>query len=618
MVDEKECSARILLAVWGESFIKHFLESSLPTLLAPGNVPALATTYPLTFVFLTRPSDIPVFAASPAYQKLVQICKIEFISIADLIQLTNYSSTLTYAFDRAIRQTGAAMLNTYFIFLTSDYLMADGSLRGLMRYMQKGYSGICAGNFQVVEEKITPLLARHYDAATHVMQIGPRELLEYSLPYLHPVAIASMVDQRAVHNYRANRFFYAENQHTLAGRFYLLHMLCIKPETMDYQIGSSCDYSFIPAMCPSGNVAVINDSDDYLVVEAQPASHEINHLSWGEYHEKRLIQALAEWTTERHRLNSKTTIYFHSHDLTAAQKTKIEHELGGYIQELNAKLSQLPAKSFANHPYWLGQQETILPDDHRASTDDADYINYFAVEKYTRARRLYFAAFGCPPTVRPWHYRWLEYRSVLQNIKQYLQVQQGETLVLYTSYVQDFLRYRNWFDSKAIAAKHIYLPQWLRNSEIPHVKYHQVIIFARTHDMQMLPTALEKIQQYLQPACNILLVVANVKGRRPNLSFDFSEDFLANLNAITNNQFKVNKVTTVCSNASLLGTVAIDQIHHNYSYNRKKRLMIYSLLAIPGTLLITALNWFGKLFSSLGHCTNILVTLQPARSGKHV
>ncbi len=618
MVDENECSARILLAVWGESFIKHFLESSLPTLLAPGNVPALAANYPLTFVFLTRPSDIPIFEASPAYQKLATICRIEFISISDLIQLTNYSSTLTYAFDRAIRQTGADMLKTYFIFLTSDYLMADGSMRGLMRYMKQGYSGICAGNFQVVEEKITPQLARHYDAATHVMQITPRKLIEYSLPYLHPVAIASMINQKAIHNYRVNRFFYADNQQTLAGRFYLLHMLCIKPETMDYQIGSSCDYSFIPAMCPSGNVAVINDSDDYLVVEAQPGSHEINYLLYGEYREKSLLQALAEWTTERHRQNANTTIYFHSTDLTDAQKNKIEQELGGYIQRINDQLKAVPAKPFENHPYWLGQQQTALPGDHQAVEDDAEYINYFAKENYTRARRLYFAAFGCPPAVHSWHYRWLEYRSVLKNIKQYLRHQQGKTLVLYTSYIQDFLRYRNWFDAKSIAASHAYLPQWLSNSQQKHETYNHVIIFARPNDMRLLPKTLDQLRSILQPDSKVLLIVANVKGRRPNLAFDFSEEFLANLHAITNDAYKVNKVSTVCSNASLLGTVAIDQIHLNYSFNRKKRLMIYSLLALPGTLLIMALNWFGKLFSSLGHCTNILVTLQPERSEKHV
>ena len=60
----------------------------------------------------------------------------------------------------------------------------------------------------------------------------------------------------------------------MMGRFYLMHMLCVRPEILDFVIGSSCDYSFIPEMCPSGNVEVIRDSDEYLVVELQPRRHE--------------------------------------------------------------------------------------------------------------------------------------------------------------------------------------------------------------------------------------------------------------------------------------------------------------------------------------------------------
>jgi hypothetical protein len=40
----------ILLPVWGSDFISEFLVSGLPTLLAPGNIPALAASLPTRFV----------------------------------------------------------------------------------------------------------------------------------------------------------------------------------------------------------------------------------------------------------------------------------------------------------------------------------------------------------------------------------------------------------------------------------------------------------------------------------------------------------------------------------------------------------------------------------------
>ena len=68
---------------------------------------------------------------------------------------------------------------------------------------------------------------------------------------------------------------------SLVGRFYLMHMICIRPEVAEFTIGSACDYSFIPEMCPSGNVDVVTDSDEYLVMEMQPRAHEAKFLRPG-------------------------------------------------------------------------------------------------------------------------------------------------------------------------------------------------------------------------------------------------------------------------------------------------------------------------------------------------
>ena len=47
----------VLLPVWGYPFVRQFLEVSLPTLLAPGNLPALAKALPCTFILMTSEED---------------------------------------------------------------------------------------------------------------------------------------------------------------------------------------------------------------------------------------------------------------------------------------------------------------------------------------------------------------------------------------------------------------------------------------------------------------------------------------------------------------------------------------------------------------------------------
>src|SRR4051812_20450896 len=129
---------RLLLPVWGEQFIVQFLRVSLPTLLAPGNLPAVAAALPCTFVFLTDSKSVELLRSHPATIFLQGICDVEFDIIDDLITGDNYSTTLTLGYGRAVRATGDAMLDTCFFFLISDYIMADGSLANVLARVQAG------------------------------------------------------------------------------------------------------------------------------------------------------------------------------------------------------------------------------------------------------------------------------------------------------------------------------------------------------------------------------------------------------------------------------------------------------------------------------------------------
>src|SRR5580698_8717391 len=117
----------VLMPVWGYRFVSQFLEFCLPTLLAPGNLPAVAAMLPTRFVLLTSEADELLIRANPAWRALEQICEAEIRRIDDLITAGNHTATITLAFARAVRQAGDAILDTAFIFLVSDYLVADGS-----------------------------------------------------------------------------------------------------------------------------------------------------------------------------------------------------------------------------------------------------------------------------------------------------------------------------------------------------------------------------------------------------------------------------------------------------------------------------------------------------------
>jgi hypothetical protein len=413
-----------LLPVWGYAYVKKMLEVALPTWLAPGNLPAIAQMLPTEFVFLTSREDEIYIRSHPAFKRLSEVCTTKVHFVDHLITGNNYSTTITLAYTEVVRSAGDDMLDTCFLFLVSDYIIADGSLQTVIKRVQAGRNGVLVGNFQVVEEEALPWLTDRQQASPAALSLRPRELMSWALSHLHPATVANTVNYPIVHNDHTNRLFWRVDNQTLIGRFYLMHMIAIRPETRDFVIGSSCDYSFIPEMCPSNNVEIIADSDDYLVIELQPRDHESNSLKSGPQSATKLARTLSEWTTARHRENSKTTVVYHAGEIPEAIG-KARAEADRFLSQVTSRLKAVP-KAHRNHPYWTGAMAAfkeaagakLIEDEWRRALGmpnpelDRAWLVRWVIEK------LRFAFFGRPPHVRPWHPRYPDYSLVIENIAQ--------------------------------------------------------------------------------------------------------------------------------------------------------------------------------------------------------
>src|ERR1700680_1478494 len=110
-------AAKLLFCGWGYSYVRQFLECGLPTLLAPGNVPALAAALPTEFVALTSADDESFIVEHPTFKQLASKCQTRIRTIDHLISDGNYSTTITLAYTEAVREVGEAVTDTCFIFL---------------------------------------------------------------------------------------------------------------------------------------------------------------------------------------------------------------------------------------------------------------------------------------------------------------------------------------------------------------------------------------------------------------------------------------------------------------------------------------------------------------------
>lgn len=412
-------AAVLIVPVWGQAYVQDFLRYSLPTLLSPGNLPAVAEAMPTKLLILTSADDAFAFKASKRFAGVAGVCETEVRAIDHLITDGNHSTTITLAMAEAVLSAGDAMLETCFFFLVSDYLVADGSLRNALQRVIDGASGVLVGNFQVKREAALPWLRqrlRSIDKAVP-LRLDSRETIRWALQHLHPATVANIVNVGFNHNAHTNRLFWRVDEDTLLGRFYLRHPLCIRPETTAFQVGSSADYSFVPEMCPSGNVVAITDSDDYLAIEMQPEHHEGQMLRLGPLTPKLLGKTLSEWTTREHRSNVLDTHIFHAGDFWPASDG-VTAQADVFIAETERYLRGRP-RPCRGHRYWLGALtafHTVLP--APLPPPLADHVVGTNASRSWRGWqwRWHYALLGRPPRLRPWAPDWADVHLLVREI----------------------------------------------------------------------------------------------------------------------------------------------------------------------------------------------------------
>jgi hypothetical protein len=228
-------------------------------------------------------------------------------------------------------------------------------------------------------------------------------MVQWGLGCLHPATLANTVNYPAFHNAHTNRLFWRVDRDTLIGRFYLMHQICIRPQTTDFVIGSASDYSFVAEMCPTGNIVILTDSDDYFVAEVQPLHHESHHIRLGPHSIDELAVCLSEWTNRRHRLNAENTIVFHARDLPASIP-EAAADADKFIRDITSRLGK--EQPLRNHPYWIGAIAAL-----NAAKARHDPV---AGGPVTGLRGwLQSISVGKAPYVSRLHPRWRDYRMLM-------------------------------------------------------------------------------------------------------------------------------------------------------------------------------------------------------------
>jgi len=419
---------KFLTAVWGEAYVERFASLSLPSFLAPGNLPALAESTDLEVLIMTAARDVPYFERHAAFKKLRATCPVRFIPIDDLIVGAVYGVTLTLAYARAMLDSGPAMVGRHFVFMNADFVLADGSLRSLARHIAAGRSIVLAPSFRASAEPLEPALREAVDPAAGTLVMPSRDMLKRAMAYPHPTTIAKTVTQSLCHSVHPNQLFWQIDSGTLLARYYLIFMLCLKPERPLSGVDAFCDYGFVPELCPSGDTVVMDDSDAFLMLELQRRSQELFYLRFGAQSDADIAASLSEWTTREHRRNAEHDIVFHIGELPP-RIAEVKAQASAKIRRIAERLG--PPLPQAGHPYWVGslrifrrqhaaRGNSVLPPELSARHAPGGPALPLKLRLYEGAGAYlaswYTRLLGDPPLVTALNPHWLDYRHLGDTI----------------------------------------------------------------------------------------------------------------------------------------------------------------------------------------------------------
>jgi len=257
-----------IMAVWGETYLRQFLELSLPSQLSAANLPALAGRYDASYSIYTDSAGASSIKEHAGFQALSRLMPVRFI--VDDAQISDDKFNPLMAFhNRSIRT--ASESDAALLFLAPDFVLADGVVARIAEVHAAGKRAVFTLTPRLKAEDAARDLAKFHDAASGALTISPREMAGVVMSHLHPIE-RSYTWGPAFSSFPIHAYWPVGEEGFLARCFYL-HPIFVDPMQRGEFPAITIDADFVERACPDmDDVHVVRDSDELLCVELSRAA----------------------------------------------------------------------------------------------------------------------------------------------------------------------------------------------------------------------------------------------------------------------------------------------------------------------------------------------------------
>lgn len=262
-----------IVVLWGARFRGYFLNWLLPSLLTPGNLPALRTRHASKLVIVTTAEDIPFLRSSAFVMEALAHVGVEYIEIppcpANKSGCEHMGVGHKLACETAFRDQAYAMITT------PDSWLSDGAVARLQTLAEEGTELVLGAAVRFGEEPfLGGLLDLVKDQGWKVL-LNNRKVVEVALKSMHPETLAYEWDKPGFLFVSPNAWWRVPGEDGI-----VMHSLTWAPLLIDYAAIKSHDASTFDNWTLDGDY-LYNNCEAFRKIHVVRDSDEIFLPSWG-------------------------------------------------------------------------------------------------------------------------------------------------------------------------------------------------------------------------------------------------------------------------------------------------------------------------------------------------
>jgi hypothetical protein len=192
---DTETALLVSVPVWGERYIAGMGAFLIRSLLAPGNLPAVAHGRKVALEFSTRASDAAALESSGAFRDVAKVAHVSVIPYPDhLFQSHPRARDFNYRIFGAMHHLSIlrarAIGNMDVVLFCADHILSDGAFAAIDAKLKAGAKLVVSAGMRIDKQAWLPALLRdlNTEAVKEHLALPPRRLVDYAIRYMHPVS----------------------------------------------------------------------------------------------------------------------------------------------------------------------------------------------------------------------------------------------------------------------------------------------------------------------------------------------------------------------------------------------------------------------------------------------